>query len=154
MSESETPHERPVVLLVDDDLDDREIFAEALFHAGNDVELSLKKDGEELMSYLAETAVVPDLIFLDLNMPRKNGKECLTEIQKDDRFRNIPVIIYTTSINPMDVEETFHVGASYFFRKPPSFQELTSLLSNIFSSRMYRKRADGIGNYLIKREAR
>lgn len=86
------------------------------------------------MSHLKTTAVIPDFIFLDLNMPRKNGKECLTEIRQNDQTQKIPVVIYTTSARPSDIEETFQAGASCFLRKPNSFNELTTLLTKLITS--------------------
>jgi CheY-like chemotaxis protein len=114
------------ILLADDDADDRELFVEAVNFIDPNITVTLKSDGEELMDFLAANTVGFDLIFLDLNMPRKNGKECLSELTKSQQA---PVIIYTTSLNPIDIEETFALGAACFLRKPNSFEELKATLA-------------------------
>src|SRR5688500_15330764 len=106
------------IILVDDDSDDRELFTEALSFIHPLAEIQTKTDGEELMEYLANVSRTPDVIFLDLNMPRKNGKECLQEIRAIKQFENTPIVIYTTSLNPVDIQETFSQGASFFLKKP------------------------------------
>jgi CheY-like chemotaxis protein len=120
------------VLLADDDSDDRELFKEAVRVVDQTVRVEVARDGDELMERLKHNA--PDLLFLDLNMPRKNGRECLRDIHKDKLLRTIPVIIYTTSLNPLDVEDTFKYGAVHFFRKPSSFEELKEILGRILHS--------------------
>jgi len=117
------------VLLVDDDVDDRELFEEAVKLINPSLMVDTASDGEELMRYIQKTT--PDVIFLDLNMPRKNGKECLAELRSDAKFTSVPIIIYTTSLNQVDVAETKKNGASYFFRKPNSFDELKDVLHQI-----------------------
>ena len=116
------------IIVADDDSDDRELFEEAATFADPGISITLAHDGEELMDQLLNRSLLPDMIFLDLNMPRKNGKECLTEIRAIDRLHGIPVIIYSTSLNPSDIEETFNQGARHFFRKPNSFEELKQIL--------------------------
>ena len=120
----------PHIVLADDDSDDRELFEEAVAVVDPCIKISMAKDGEELMEFLKENAA-PDLIFLDLNMPRKNGKECLIEIMTSNTWNSIPVIIYTTSLNPADIEETFTHGAHHFLRKPNSYEELKNILHKI-----------------------
>lgn len=122
------------IVLVDDDSDDRELFFEAVSFVSPTAKVEMKRDGEELMEYLTTCSILPDVIFLDLNMPRKNGKECLFEIMGNKNLCKIPVIVYTTSLNPIDIEETFNQGASRFFRKPNSFEELKDLLHNLLVS--------------------
>lgn len=122
------------VLLADDDSDDRDLFEEAVGFVDPQVKVTMAKDGEELIDLLVQGQFRPDLIFLDLNMPRKNGKECLEEMMQDPEFKNIPVIIYTTSLNPVDIDDTFNQGARHFFRKPNSFEELKEILHRIFKS--------------------
>jgi CheY-like chemotaxis protein len=119
------------IILVDDDCDDRDLFIEAVSSIHPFADIVSKKDGEELMDYLSSSSAMPDIIFLDLNMPRKNGKECLTELRANKKFRTTPIIIFTTSLNPVDVQETFNEGASFFMRKPNSFEELKETLHNL-----------------------
>jgi CheY-like chemotaxis protein len=124
------------IILVDDDSDDRDLFTEAMSLIHPLAEVTSKRDGEELMDYLATSSRMPDVIFLDLNMPRKNGKECLKELRTNKKFQTTPVIIFTTSLNPVDVQETFSQGASFFMRKPNSFEELKETLHNLLYSQL------------------
>ena len=118
------------ILLADDDPDDRDLFEEAASSVAPDIKITVAQDGVELMDYLRNQKYRPDLIFLDLNMPRKNGKECLIEISNDKDLKSIPVIIFSTSLNPLDIDDTFNQGAFHFFRKPNSFEELKNILHN------------------------
>jgi len=113
------------LLLADDDSDDCFIFKAAL--EGNPVPINITEvhDGEQLMALLTkETYELPHVLFIDLNMPRKNGFECLAEIKLDSRLRQIPVIIYSTSFEHEVVNQLYKSGAQYFIRKPSRFQEL------------------------------
>lgn len=121
---------KPVnILLAEDDADDRDLFIEAFALVDPAVRIETVDNGEKLMEYLTGSKSSPDCIFLDLNMPRKNGKECLQEIRSIYQMQDIPIIIYTTSLNARDIDETYHRGATCFIRKPGSFRELTSILS-------------------------
>jgi CheY-like chemotaxis protein len=106
------------ILLADDDKDDRFFFEKALQNISAQTELSAVEDGEKLMSYLMKnTSNLPDILFLDINMPRKNGSECLVEIKGHDKLKNIPVIMYSTSLHD-DVADLLHsYGASYYIQK-------------------------------------
>ena len=128
------------ILLADDDADDRELFEEALSDIHPNAVLTTAQDGEELM-FILKNYHRPDLLFLDLNMPRKNGKECLYEIVKHPELKKIPIIIYSTSVNPTDIEETFALGAILFFRKPNSYEELKRNVSDIFTERLNAPRS-------------
>ena len=121
------------IILVDDDSDDRDLFTEAVSLIHPVAEIVCKRDGEELMEYLAASSIMPDIIFLELNMPRKNGKECLKELRAHQTFQTTPIIIFTTSLNPVDVQETFDHGASFFMRKPNSFEELKQILHSLLN---------------------
>jgi CheY-like chemotaxis protein len=126
---------RPVqVLLAEDDADDRELFIEAFLVVDPTIRVQTVDTGEELINHLNDAASFPDCIFLDLNMPKKNGVECLQEIKENNKIRSIPVIIYTTSVNAKDVDATYDGGASCFIRKPNSFRELTNLLQKLMTS--------------------
>lgn len=117
----------PTVLIVDDDDDDIELFfmamkkidPDAVCHVANDCEEALEKLRREY-----DVDVLPDYIFLDLNMPRIDGKTCLAELKKDARLKEIPVIIYTTSAHHRDREETLKLGAAYFLTKASSFSKI------------------------------
>ena len=125
------------ILLAEDDVDDRELFLEAVATINPSAQVAVVENGEQLMDHLKSVLEVPDCIFLDLNMPRKNGKECLKEIKGNERTEHVPVIIYTTSLNTKDVNETFERGASCFIRKPNTFKELTGLLSKCMTSGLH-----------------
>ena len=128
------------ILLADDDADDRELFEEALSDVLPNAVLTTAQDGEELM-FILKNYHKPDLLFLDLNMPRKNGKECLHEIARHPELKKIPIIIYSTSVNPVDIEETFSLGAILFFRKPNSYEELKRNVSEIFDEKLKSPRS-------------
>lgn len=138
------------VLLADDDNDDKELFTEAIESIASNVSLHTVSDGTELMSKLNSTNL-PDIIFLDLNMPCKNGFECLSEIRENDRFKNIPVIIYSTSVNPDQVESTYRQGANLYLQKPGSFVEIKLLLHKVFSYTINKLvSSNTLKDYLIK----
>lgn len=116
-------------LLVDDDEDDSALFAEVLTDVDSSVRLQTAADGDQALRRLREDAALPDLIFLDLNMPRLSGRECLKQLKADDRLRQIPVVIYTTSSQAKDVEETKSGGATGFVAKPVSVKDLKLILA-------------------------
>jgi CheY-like chemotaxis protein len=125
--------------MADDDEDDRLIVREALDEAklANDVRFVV--DGEDLMDYLrhdgaytdAGCAPRPDLILLDLNMPRKDGREALREIRSDVGLRQIPVVILTTSQEERDVKKMYDLGANSFIVKPVSFEGLVDTMKSL-----------------------
>lgn len=123
-----------VVMLVDDDSDDRDLFKEVIEDLDAAIEVKAVEDGFKLMRTLNEpTAVLPTLIFLDLNMPGKNGKQCLAEIKTDSRLTDIPVVIYSTSVNKKDIQETHERGANLYISKPNTFRGLISVVEKVFS---------------------
>jgi CheY-like chemotaxis protein len=120
------------IMLADDDEDDRLFFREAFEEVKINYEFSTFNDGEQLMDYLNEPAnPLPDIIFLDLNMPRKSGIECLREIRNDDRLKKISVAIYSTSSSEQDIEDTFVSGANVYIKKPNDFNMLKKILSDV-----------------------
>ena len=122
------------VYLADDDADDRMLFEEALSEVSADVILITAKNGEQLMHVLAnETPPVPHLIFLDLNMPIKNGFQCLEQIKNDDKYTGIPVVIFSTSCQKEAIDEVYSKGADFYICKPDSFQKLKGLLNTVFT---------------------
>ena len=119
-------------LLVDDDLDDTSLFKEVLEEVTPSVVFNSAEDGSQALHFLKkETSILPDVIFLDLNMPRMGGKECLTEIKSDKKLHDIPVIMYTTSSQSKDIEETMQKGAICFITKPTNMKDLKDILSSI-----------------------
>lgn len=118
--------------LIDDDVDDQEIFVMALDQLNIQFNCIVANNGNEALQKLKREPVLPDYIFLDLNMPRMNGKECLKELKKNERLQNIPVIIYTTSSSKADMEDTLKLGAAGFITKPFSLKDLTDTLTLFF----------------------
>jgi CheY-like chemotaxis protein len=126
--------DRIYCFMVDDDIDDQEIFAIAIRESGFDVVCDFAKDGIDALTKLEEKEQVPDFIFLDLNMPRMNGIHCLIEIKKTERLSKVPVIIYSTSAESKFIEEAKMHGASEYLIKPSSIKELTKSVLKIFRS--------------------
>ncbi len=122
------------ILLADDDADDRMFFEEALEAARIKTEIVSVNDGMELMEYLNDNpSYQPHILFLDINMPRKNGIEALKEIRKDDARKDLVVAIYSTSSAQSDIEETFILGANIYIKKPNDFNELKKVLEDVVS---------------------
>jgi CheY-like chemotaxis protein len=124
------------VLYADDDVDDREMFCEAIKEINPAIKVVLGKDGEETLKILSVQKELPDLIFLDINMPRMDGIECLGKIKSDDRLKSIPVIIYSTTSNKSDQTKIALLGASDFILKGNSFEVAKDSLSKILTSHM------------------
>ncbi|MFQ5645601.1 MAG: response regulator [bacterium] len=135
---------KPVrILLADDDPDDRilieEAFKEALLSFDQINHLDFVKDGEELMDYLyrreqyvnSDESLRPDLILLDLNMPRKDGMEALREIKSDPKLRCISVIILTTSKADKDIYRSYDLGANSYIAKPVTFEGLIEVMKTL-----------------------
>ena len=139
------------ILIADDDEGDRLIFKEAL------EELEIKhlvhavNDGMQLMEYLTKKdTLLPQLIFIDLNMPRKNGLECLKEIRSNDKFKNISIVVYSTSATEKDIEDTFRSGANVYIKKPNNFAMLKQLLFKaVAATYLYQGEDVSRANFLL-----
>jgi CheY-like chemotaxis protein len=117
------------ILLIDDDMDDTLLFRKVVSDINHAIYFLSAQDGKEALEYLQSGQPhLPDLIFLDLNMPRMNGKECLQLLKKDPLLKDIPVIIYTTSSLLKDKQETIAAGAICFITKPSSISDLKKIL--------------------------
>lgn len=120
------------IILADDDEDDRLFFTDAFDELKMKTKVQTYNDGVELMEYLkSENSVLPHVLFLDLNMPKKNGIECLHEIKADKRFDDIAIAIYSTSSSEEHIEETFVNGANIYIKKPNDFNTLKKVLSDV-----------------------
>lgn len=120
------------ICLADDDEDDRLFFKDAFGELKIKTKVSTFNDGVELMDFLNhEDSVLPNVLFLDLNMPKKNGVECLLEIKKNERLNNIAIAIYSTSSSEEHIEETFINGANIYIKKPSDFENLKKILSEV-----------------------
>ncbi|WP_117882312.1 response regulator [Aureibaculum luteum] len=121
-----------IVFLAEDDEDDRWLFEQALTDLKIKTELSMFKNGKEMMDYLKKTdTIVPHIVFLDLNMPIKNGMECLKEMKEDENLKKIPVAIYSTSSSEKDIENTFISGANVYINKPNNFSALKKVVEKV-----------------------
>ena len=124
------------ILMAEDDEDDRLLACEAFEESRLANELYLVKDGEELMDYLYHrgkyndeaSAPRPGVILLDLNMPRKDGREALREIKADPDLRRIPVVVLTTSKAEEDILRTYDLGVNSFIVKPVTFTDLVEVM--------------------------
>ncbi|MFP5438987.1 MAG: response regulator [Bacteroidia bacterium] len=119
------------LVLAEDDQDDRLLFKNVFDKIRLDHTLDMCEDGIALMNYLNVTEKLPHIIFLDLAMPGKSGIECLKEIKRDPRLREITIAIYTSFNMPELAEEAFVLGANIFIKKPDDFDELKKILSEI-----------------------
>ena len=126
------------ILIADDDSDDRLLMEKALRQSGYEHAIQSVEDGEELMDYLhqrgrydEQTAAWPDLLILDLNMPRKNGFQALTEIKADPSLRRLPVVVMTTSSADEDVLKTYNLGVNSFVTKPFNFGRLVEMATTL-----------------------
>jgi len=120
------------ITLADDDEDDRLFFTDAFSELKINTKVNTFNDGVELMDYLNDAdSILPNVLFLDLNMPRKNGVECLLEIKQNNRFDDIAIAIYSTSSSEEHIEETFVNGANIYIKKPNDFNTLKKILSDV-----------------------
>lgn len=134
--------EKPIQILVtEDDEDDKLLILKAFERTLPKENVTCVEDGEALLKYLKRVAPYddlekypkPDIILLDLNMPRKDGREALAEIKSNDDFKSIPVIIFTTSNSAHDIQVTYKMGSSSFITKPGSFEGLVKVAEEIKS---------------------
>jgi CheY-like chemotaxis protein len=119
-------------LIIDDDADDREFFREAVAQVFPSAQCQEAIDGVEALKKLRmESEQLPDYIFLDLNMPRMDGKSLLVELKKDCQLKHIPVVIFTTSSALEDKEQTQILGAASFITKPYEFDKLCNCIQSV-----------------------
>lgn len=129
------------LLIVDDDADDRMLFIEAVKEIDEDMECISANDGQHALELLRnDTHSLPDLIFLDISMPRLSGKKCLAEIKKTERLKDIPVIIYTTSKDVEESKELKKMGAFHFISKPGNPEEIYYLVSFAVEEHLFDSR--------------
>ncbi|MEO5643471.1 MAG: response regulator [Bacteroidia bacterium] len=130
------PHNNSIpisVLLADDDRDDCFFFKNALSKLSIPTQFTTVSDGEKLMKYLLEnSSALPAVLFLDFNMPRKNGAECLREIKHNRNFKSLPVIMYSTALHDAIADDLYDEGAHYFVRKE-GLTELTNVLLRVLT---------------------
>jgi CheY-like chemotaxis protein len=136
------------ILLADDDSDDCHFFKEALKEFPISTHLTAVHDGEQLMQELTkETNELPHVLFLDLNMPRKNGFECLYEIKLNEKLKQLPVIIYSTSFHKSIADMLYKNGANYYISKPTEISQLKKVVQEMLSliaTNMYEGNAENL----------
>ena len=136
---TKTPPRPVVILMADDDADDRLLARDAREEANLGSELHFVENGEELLDYLrhrgkyegSSSAPRPALLLLDLNMPRKDGREALREIKSDPDLRKIPVVVLTTSRADTDIAKIYELGANSFISKPFQFDALVNVMKTL-----------------------
>ena len=121
-----------MITLADDDEDDRLFFTDAFDELKINTVVNTFKNGKELLDFLNHPeSVLPNIIFLDLNMPILNGVDCLKEMKKNDKLNDIAIAIYSTSSSDQDIENTFVLGANIYIKKPSDFGTLKKVLSDV-----------------------
>jgi CheY-like chemotaxis protein len=138
MHQLERPGRAITILMADDDEDDRELTRDALQDARMVDEMNFVTDGQDLIDYLRHvgpyakgSAPRPSIILLDLNMPRKDGREALAEIKADESLRRIPVVVLTVSTDEQDVQRAYDLGATSFITKPVTPGKLAEVMQAI-----------------------
>jgi len=121
------------IYLVDDDVDDQLFFTDALKEIDANISCSIANNGREALENLRKMTSLPEILFLDLNMPFMNGYECLSELKNELKLSRIPVVIFTTSNDPKDAEITHQLGAEVFLSKPNEFRLLREKLEKILA---------------------
>lgn len=134
------------ILLIEDNLGDVVLVREALKEVSINVRLNVVEDGLQAMDYLQRkgsyrTASVPDLILLDINLPKKNGMEILKEIKDDPKLRHIPIVVLTTSRSDKDIVKTYGLGASCFVSKPIGYSEFMESVRSVVQNFLPKKPA-------------
>jgi CheY-like chemotaxis protein len=139
------------ILLADDDEDDRLFFKEAFEEIKIYTSVKIVNDGVELMNHLSQDNIqLPHILFLDLNMPRKNGIDCLLEIKHLAHLKDIAIAIYSTSSSEKDIEETFIQGANVYIKKPSDFNTLKKILEQVITINwQYQTSGLNRDNYLL-----
>jgi len=122
------------IFYADDDEDDREIFFDALQQINPAIKLTLSKDGHEALEILSTQEEPPDYIFLDINMPRMNGIECMAKLKSDSRLKSVPVIIHSTTMVDSEVKRLIKLGAEDFIPKVSSIEKLIELINKVLKN--------------------
>lgn len=139
------------LLLADDDIDDRMFFKDALAELPILTNLQTVSDGVELMHFLTTKEPLPDLLFLDLNMPRKAGLECLSEIKHNEKLKPLHVIVYSTSLDYQVANLLFEKGAFHYIRKPADFENLKDVIHKAIRAATQNPTPQStIENFIIK----
>ncbi|OJW84960.1 MAG: hypothetical protein BGO69_10475 [Bacteroidetes bacterium 46-16] len=121
------------IFYTDDDADDQDIFREAVKEINEEIYIFTQNNGDELMAMLRNPPPSPHMVFLDLNMPVKNGFEVLRDIRRSERFRDMPIVIFSTSSERESIARTRELGATLYITKPESYQDLKKVLHDVLT---------------------
>ena len=138
------------ILLADDDEDDRDIFIQVMQEISSNVHITVARNGQDALDILNRAETLPDIIFLDLNMPIMGGAACLKELKANPKLKHIPVFIYSTSSNREHVEETFNYGANLYIPKPESYTGLRKMAKSILALNPEDYASPNRENFLLK----
>jgi CheY-like chemotaxis protein len=137
------------VLIIDDDWDDREIFKDAINEIDPLIKVNEIGNCLDILMEIPRLPTMPEIIFLDINMPVVNGRDCLRVLQGHDQYKEIPVIMYSTSNGYRDISDTYEIGAMYYLQKPISFNNLVRLLKLILLRTLPIDGKKGIDEYFL-----
>ena len=141
------------IILAEDDKDDQELFMEALDATNVPSEVTTVENGQELLNALKDPDEPnPDIVFIDINMPVKGGKQALAEIKSDKELKDIPAVMLSTSNHPRDIEETFNKGANLYVQKPSSFSGFILVLKKVFVLHWTKALLDPVKNIFFVSE--
>ncbi|HEX8517364.1 MAG TPA: response regulator [Bacteroidia bacterium] len=131
--------------LIDDDIDDQKIFSIITEEIDADIVCLFAGDGTEGLAKLNTIEQLPDIIFLDVNMPKMDGVECLQRLKQAERLKDIPVFMYSTTADPETVSATKKMGIEDYIVKPNNINDLVNILSDIYSKYKKRKKSASSG---------
>ena len=133
-----TPHSLLIqnIILAEDDEDDKYIFADALKEIDEKIKVEYVTDGNKLMNLLQH--FLPDILFLDLDMPHKNGLECLVEIRNNSRLKDLPVVVFSSTTRPDNIQTAYEMGAHLFLIKSSNFKDYKEALKTIMRLSWYK----------------
>nr|WP_315207419.1 response regulator [uncultured Flavobacterium sp.] len=117
------------IFIAEDDIDEIESLTDIILEISPAIKISVTKNGNELMSLLENEKQLPEFIFLDLNMPKKTGFECLTEIRSNEKWKAIKIVILSTSSNQEQINELYQMGADLYLQKPNSYNSFKDIIS-------------------------
>lgn len=136
------------ILLVDDDIEDREIINDAIGDLGYHSVFHFEENGESALTFLESAYVsgtLPSMVILDLNMPRLNGTQTLRHLKSDRRFRDIPVVIYSTSLNKIERDECLSLGAHSYVIKPVSYRDTIAIAQKFYEMSLGMEKSESNG---------
>lgn len=129
------------IVLADDDIDDCFIFEEIIKEITLAIDLTIVKDGVDLMELLSSSPEIPHVIFLDLIMPGKTGFECLSDIHADSKFSNLPIVIFSSPYDPAIADRIYKKGAYYYMIKTSNFAKLKKVIHQVLTQISHKKYA-------------